>query len=177
MVDLAICAFARVADLPFHSRDARPMNKAQAATKLEPMQRLGEFQRWEKGLLKLPNSVIRSSVPLLAWFAKPEIRSTVDLELAAAGIAVERFRLKLGRWPESLNDVVEAKLLAKAPIDPYAGGQLSFRKTKDGVVLYSVGPDGKGAGNDLENPNPNETRLEFRLWNKEQRRQPPRAKQ
>ncbi len=100
------------------------------------------------------------------------------LNTAVAGIAVERFRLKNGRWPDSLEEVVAAKLLDKVPTDVHGGKPLRFRKTSDGAVVFSVGPYGGYAGNALDAcAEPGgmvlAARCEFRLWDEAKRRQPP----
>jgi hypothetical protein len=93
---------------------------------------------------------------------------------ATTALAVERYRLQHGRWPDSLEALVAAQLLRQVPIDPYDGKPLRYRATKDGVVLYSIGPDGKGDGNasDRHTFARGYVMLEFQLWNVDQRRQP-----
>jgi hypothetical protein len=93
---------------------------------------------------------------------------------AVAALAVERYRLARGRWPESLADVVP-EFLAAVPADPYDGQPLRYRRRADGVVVYCVGPDGTSDGSkpaDASPPAPG-TDLGFRLWDVPHRRQPP----
>jgi hypothetical protein len=99
-----------------------------------------------------------------------------NLHCATAALAVERYRLKHGRWPDTLSTLVLAQFLREVPVDPYDGQPLRYRPTKDGVVLYSIGPDGKGDGAALERNNfvRADLPLEFRLWNPDLRRQPQR---
>ena len=96
-----------------------------------------------------------------------------------AAIGVERFRLKLGRWPNSLDEVVAVRLLDNVPEDPYDGNALRYRKTADGAVVYSVGKDGKYQGDALDDGrsyNSGLLPLEFRLWDEAHRAQPPRPR-
>jgi hypothetical protein len=88
-----------------------------------------------------------------------EAELRAQLECAATAIAVERFRLRDGRWPETLEEVVKAKLLDKMPLDLYDGKPLGYRRMPDGVVVSATGPEVK--------------RIEFRLWDEDQRGQPP----
>jgi hypothetical protein len=93
---------------------------------------------------------------------------------------VERYRLQNGRWPDSLDEVVAAKFLDKVPTDHFDGKPLRYRMASDGVVIYSVGKAGNYHGDALDagsefDPNTTE-RYEFRLWDVEHRRQPPRSK-
>lgn len=82
---------------------------------------------------------------------------------AVAAFACERFRLKSGRWPASL-DEISTDVLAAVPTDPFDGKPLRFKALADGVVVYSVGDDGEGKSEGGR----------FRLWNPDQRRLPPR---
>jgi hypothetical protein len=59
---------------------------------------------------------------------------------AIAMLAIERYRLANGRWPESLEALIPAQL-AQVPLDPYDGKPLRYRRLADGVTIYSVGPD------------------------------------
>ncbi|HND51880.1 MAG TPA: protein kinase [Pirellulaceae bacterium] len=61
---------------------------------------------------------------------------------ALAALAVNHFRAERGTWPTSLADLVPAYMNA-VPNDPYDGEPLRYRRTTDGVVIYSIGPDGK----------------------------------
>ena len=105
------------------------------------------------------------------------LRGEAKLRAMGAGLAAERFRRDKGRWPESLAELVPAWLEA-VPIDPFDGEPLRFRAAVDGVVVYSVGPDGTldGTSRDAGEPAPQDIgpAHEFRLWNVEQRRQPGR---
>jgi hypothetical protein len=119
-------------------------------------------------------------VPAVARVGESAIRSQVMLECAIAAIGVERYRLQNGRWPDSLDEVVAAKFLDKVPTDHFDGKPLRYRKASDGVVIYSVGKAGNYKGDALDpgsefDPNTTE-RYEFRLWDVEHRRQPPRSK-
>jgi hypothetical protein len=60
-------------------------------------------------------------------------------------LAVERSRRAEGRWPEALGRLVP-KYLAAVPVDPYDGLPLRYRRTAEGVVVYSVGPDERDGG-------------------------------
>jgi hypothetical protein len=54
-------------------------------------------------------------------------------------IALERYRLARGEYPESL-DALAPQFIAKVPHDVIGGQPLHYRRTDDGqFVLYSVG--------------------------------------
>src|SRR5207302_2417059 len=123
--------------------------------------------------------LLKSLVPALSKIGDAYLRSQAGLHCAIAALGVERFRVQTGHWPDSLDDVVAAKLLDKVPLDVYDGKPLRYRKTADGVVVYSVGPYGTNTGKTLDgngNLDPAVQRYELRLWDVNQRRQPPRPK-
>ena len=70
-------------------------------------------------------------------------RTQAWLRCTVASLAAERFRLRYQRWPQSLEELVEAKLLATVPLDPCDGATLRLRRIPDGVMIYSVGYDGR----------------------------------
>jgi len=69
-------------------------------------------------------------------------------ELTIAALAVERHRLRLGRPPATLNDLVPAFLPA-VPVDWMDGKLLRYRLNADGTfTLWSIGEDLKDDGGD-----------------------------
>ena len=61
------------------------------------------------------------------------------MDLARVAIALERYRLAHGEYPESL-DALAPQFIAKLPHDIINGQPLHYRRTADGqFVLYSVG--------------------------------------
>jgi hypothetical protein len=101
-------------------------------------------------------------------------RQQAMLNCTLAGLAIERFRLQKGRWPGDLGEVVQAKLLATVPLDPFDGNPLRYRKAKDGVVVFSIGRNKDHKGDRLD-AIPDQLgehwsyRTEFRLWDVDQR--------
>jgi hypothetical protein len=95
------------------------------------------------------------------------------LRCTVAALAVERYRLAHGQWPESLDSVVPEYLPA-APTDPFDGQPLRFRRLENGLVIYSVGLDLHDDGGILnrQNPGAQGTDLGIQLWDMSQRRQP-----
>lgn len=104
------------------------------------------------------------------------LRGHAWLGAAEAGLACERYRLMHHQWPQSLAELVKAKLLDAVPTDPFDGQPLRLVRRKDGLTVYSVGPDKTDDGGNLQRDRPNEpgADLGFRLWDPQQRRQPPR---
>jgi hypothetical protein len=112
-------------------------------------------------------------------FSGPEFLETdlgveAQIRCTITGIAAERFRRRHGRWPTTLGELTP-EFLKKVPADPYADQPLQLRTTGDGIVIYSVGPDGKQRGTYQEDQAAGRSSLmyEFRLWDVARRRQMP----
>jgi hypothetical protein len=94
---------------------------------------------------------------------------------AVAALAAERFRRRHGRWPTGLDELIPA-YLPDRPRTPFTDVPLRFRRLANGLVIYSVGPDGTdGGGEVLPTPATGTlaTDIGFRLWDPVDRRQPP----
>lgn len=89
----------------------------------------------------------------------PAVRASFDVaarniaqrDVLATAIAAERHRLKHGRYPEKLADLVP-QFLSAVPSDPFDGEPLRCVAADDGLTIYSIGRDGKDNGGlSLEN--------------------------
>jgi hypothetical protein len=115
-------------------------------------------------------------------YIQAEWRSRALLSSAAVALAAEQFRRTNSRWPESLAELVTAKVLDAVPPDPFDGKPLRMRRLSDGIVIYSVGPDLNDDGGEVRvDPKVGglSKDLGVRLWDLAQRRQaakPPIAK-
>jgi hypothetical protein len=105
-----------------------------------------------------------------------------ELRCAAVMLAVERYRRAKDHWPNALVELVPG-YLPNVPLDPFNGAPLRYRRLDDGVVIYSIGPDGKDNGAKLEHePKRSDawkegTDLGVRLWDVQKRRQAPNPAQ
>jgi hypothetical protein len=78
-------------------------------------------------------------LPAVLNSVKKFTRAQAHLDLARVAIALERFRLAHGEFPDSL-DVLAPQFLDPIPHDVINGQPLHYRRTNDGqFVLYSVG--------------------------------------
>ncbi len=91
---------------------------------------------------------------LLEWMLMPALGSCAtkcarvqsSVDLARTAIALERYRLAHGEYPESLA-VLAPQFIAKVPHDVIGGQPLKYRRTADKqFVLYSVGWNEKDDG-------------------------------
>jgi ABC-type transport system involved in multi-copper enzyme maturation permease subunit len=145
------------------------------AAKLPVEQQEAEFKRIETSLAQKPH-LIRMLAPAGMRIEQAYWRSQAQLRAAIVALAVERFRREHGRWPNSLAELVPSKL-PKIYTDPYDGQPLRYRKNKEGVVIYSVGPDkidDGGKFDRLKVTTPGAD-IGIQLWDPDKRRQPPAA--
>lgn len=85
--------------------------------------------------------VAKSLIPHFSHAIELDAEHRALLESARCALAAERFRLKNGRFPNELNDLVPV-WISSIPDDPITAQPLRFDSTGDGIVFYSVGADG-----------------------------------
>jgi hypothetical protein len=102
------------------------------------------------------------------------LRVKALLRVGRVMVAVERFRLMHGRWPDAIDMLVPSFLVA-VPIDPFTGRGLILRKLGDGVVIYALGSDQTDNGGRFERRGRDDPGydLGYRLWVEEVRGRPP----
>lgn len=64
-------------------------------------------------------------------------RHQANIEICKTGLALKIYKAKNGAYPETLS------FLSEVPIDPFSGKELIYKKSGDGFILYSLGPDMK----------------------------------
>ena len=104
-------------------------------------------------------------------------RKHAYLRCTITTLAVERYRRAQNKWPDSL-DTLCPEFLDAVPLDTWVGEPLRYRRSKDGVVIYSVGSDRTDDNGHLDPAHPNQSGVDIgiRLWDVAKRRQPPRLK-
>jgi hypothetical protein len=125
----------------------------------ERRERLAELSKETEHAPALARELLVS--PFREMYDVP-LRVQAKLQATVAGLAVERFRQEHKRWPKNLGELVP-EFVEAIPLDPYDDEPLRFSATKNGVVVYSVGPDGALTGN-------SGGEHAFRLWNVAERR-------
>ncbi len=101
-----------------------------------------------------------------------------ELRCAITALALERFRLRNGRWPDRLEQLVPDYLPA-VPLDPEDGEPLRFQRREDRVVVYSLHlrPGNNGlAAYDPVKLSPPGVGVAVHLFDVHHRRQPARPK-
>lgn len=85
------------------------------------------------------NALERMVLPALGNAAKHFGYGQASVDLARTAIALERYRLARGEFPESLG-ALAPQFIAKVPHDLIGGQPLKYRREADGqFVLYSIG--------------------------------------
>jgi hypothetical protein len=117
----------------------------------------------------------RLMLPATSKVMEASVRHRAELLSVAALIACERFRLKHGRWPESLAELPK-DLLPAIPVDPYNGEPMKFARLDDGITVYSVGGKKDANRDDKRLSNPlGGTERGWRLYDPQHRALPPLA--
>jgi hypothetical protein len=85
------------------------------------------------------NKMFNADFLFMGNFLKEIAAGQSSVDLARGAIALERYRLAHGEFPESLDNLAP-QFMEKIPHDIIGGGPLHYRRTNDGqFVLYSVG--------------------------------------
>jgi hypothetical protein len=85
------------------------------------------------------NMIAKAVTPLFGKFAQRMSHAQSAVDLARVAIALERYRLAHGAFPDSL-DALSPQFMPQIPHDVINGEPLHYRRTADGqFVLYSVG--------------------------------------
>jgi hypothetical protein len=115
----------------------------------------------------------KSLMPSMDKLMEVDVRQLAFVRAAIAALAVERYRIDTGQYPEQL-EAITPKYLATAPLDPYDGRPLRYKRLADGVVIYSIGQDGTDDGGFMDRKAPKAPHADvgFRLWDVKARRQP-----
>lgn len=79
------------------------------------------------------------------------LRTRGELRCGAVALAVERFRLRTGRWPATLAEIPK-DLLPTMPLDPFDGQPVRYVRRADGVTIYTIGPDEHDDGGSIRFP-------------------------
>ena len=93
-----------------------------------------------------PGILTSMVVPALGAVFKAQTRSVAHHRAATALVAATKERLETGAVPETFDELA-AQLVPPASRDPFTADQPLFMKqTDDGLLVYSIGPDGEDDG-------------------------------
>jgi len=149
----------------------RLMNRLVEITSLPPEQQAAAFAELKASAPDEPLLLHISSPWMMLTYMKQGWEDQARCRCAVVGLAAERYRRKHGHWPQNLADL-KGEFLREVPLDPFDGQALRYHRNDEGVVVYSVGPDGQS------DPAKRQPNLCFRLWDVDKRRQaPPKPQQ
>ncbi len=97
-------------------------------------------------------------LPATISVGQAEARGTMRFELTQLAFAQAEHRARRGSYPTKLADLVP-KYVAHVPGDIFSDGDLHYRQTDDGYLLYSVGPNGKDDGGRNRDDQPDDESL------------------
>ena len=117
--------YLEICKLPYHERRAA-MQSVKFPPK--PPESLGYI---------LTNLIL----PATDKVATAGLRCRGELLSASVAVACERYRLKHGHWPESL-EAIPKEILPAIPTDPFDGEPIRYRPMPDGIAVFSIDPDG-----------------------------------
>jgi hypothetical protein len=90
--------------------------------------------------------LVRMILPALGRVCEKAVRAQTINRMTAVACALERYRIKNGAFPETLDDLAPAFLPA-TPLDPVNNQPFHYKRTGDGwFEFYSVGLNGRDDG-------------------------------
>jgi hypothetical protein len=105
------------------------------------------MQAIEARILNMPKTYVfsRLMLPAVMKVREAGMRHRQKLATTRLGIRVDRYFAEHGRFPESLDALVDGKIPA-IPVDIFAGKPLVYRIATDGFVIYCTGSNGIDEG-------------------------------
>jgi hypothetical protein len=158
-----------------HARYLRAMNEGVEIAKLPLEHQHPRYAEWRRRVGDVENVGGGLCLGLSGYPEVGFLYGHADLRCALVAVAAERYRREHGEWPNAAADLVPGYLPA-APLDPFDGASLRYKRVNGGAVVYSVGEDAHDNGGDPTPPPDSGLPRDrvFRLWDVANRRQPPR---
>jgi len=100
-------------------------------------------------LSKYRHPLLYIFTPSIDGVSKIAYRGKITHEATVTVLALQRWQLGKGSYPEKLDELVTAGYLKEVPMDPFSDKPLVYKKTDDNFTLYSVGPNFKDDGGRL----------------------------
>lgn len=95
------------------------------------------------------NMLLEFFAPALSRVNEISWRVRTDTQSLIAILALLRYRLDKGAYPDDLNELLIAGYLKELPTDPYSDKPLIYKNTDDNFLLYSVGLNFKNDGGQI----------------------------
>ena len=146
-------------------------NEVVESAKLPTWERAEAIDAQNELLLKEPGFWV-ALCPALHKISRADLRTKTILRTAYTALAMERFHLANGRWPDKVDELVP-QYLSTVPLDPYDGAPLRLSRKGSAVIVYSISQDKVTQGGVLHaNPSGEGSDIGFVLQDPQKRRQP-----
>ncbi len=143
--------------LLFAGRDETESTGILFYTRTAEIVKLSPYQQRKQGLRDWPGeftvgiSQVRHPlpaimIPSLTLAGDFAYLSKANHEALMTVLALKRYRLDEGEYPETLQELVDADYMTALPDDPYAEGPLKYERRGDDFILYSFGEDFEDSG-------------------------------
>ncbi len=110
---------------------------------LRAMDATAELERVPRWVI--PNS--RMMLQVITGTVEAEARYVAYRRMTKVALALERYRIVEGHYPERLEELVPA-YLPEVLIDPFDGKPIRFKPEASDLLVYSIGRDGQDGGGD-----------------------------
>ena len=101
-------------------------------------QEVNELSQTPLGRLRCPIALL--ALPAVQPCAEALNRGVAYRDSARVAVAIERFRFRHGKPPQTL-DALAPEFLPEVPLDPFDGQPLRYRVDADEYAVYSIGAD------------------------------------
>ena len=109
------------------------------------------------------HSMLSQSIVTLSGMINKVMTAETARQMTVTAIALQRFKLAHGRFPDHLADLAP-EFLAVVPPDPVAGRPLRYRLQADGnFLLYSIGANGVDDGGNPAHAGPGDSKTFYWL--------------
>ena len=106
----------------------------------EDRDRVSDLQRRVQRLESEPSGILAAGWGALSVSFDEVTRGYAERSVARLGVAACGYRAKHGHLPAKLDDLVP-EFFPSVPVDPYDGQPMRMKRTRHGLVIYSIGPD------------------------------------
>eukprot|EP00913_Durusdinium_trenchii_P008998 g8464.t1 len=127
-----------------HLQSLKATVKKQLVQLSQTLRTTGKVDR-EAATKLLGNILIALLAPATSQATRAEDRSHSRLQLLGVAVALERYRVANGRFPDSLKSITP-RFIKSIPADRYTEKPLTYRRTQSGYLLYCVGRNRKDDG-------------------------------
>lgn len=137
--ELRICRFYETQYLPLVDETNRTVSPSAV--------RAAGFARRRESRHRTPENILELMLsPDFSAAVQKFAYAQESVDLARVAVALERYRMAMGMYPESL-DALSPRFMDEIPHDIIGGQPLHYERTNDGqFILYSVGWNGRDDG-------------------------------